>query len=88
MHPVAGPRLCVLGGAWGSKREAVVTMPSAPSEDRYTLTLTMRGEYRRKLRVAAILAKEMGLIEEDTMQDLMNLFVNLGLQYVKSESLK
>lgn len=61
---------------------------SLPPEDRYALTLNMRKKYQRTLRVAASLAKEMGMIEEDTLHELMNMFVNLGLKYLKDTSLK
>lgn len=61
---------------------------SLPSEDRYALTLNMRKKYQRTLKIAATLAKKMGMIDEDTIHELMNLFVNLGLEYIKAESLK
>lgn len=63
-------------------------MVSSFLEDRYSLTMNMRREYRQKLRVAATLAKEMGMIEEDTICQLMNLFVNLGFEYIKSGAIK
>lgn len=57
-------------------------------DDKYSITLNMSRKYRHRLRIAAILAKEMGMIEEDSIHHLMNLFVNLGLKYIKWESLK
>ena len=68
-------------------KEAPMTMHSQPTDDRYTLTLHMPRKYQRTLRLAAVLAKEMGMIEEDSITGLMNLFVNLGLEYIKREAL-
>lgn len=61
---------------------------SLPPEDRYALTLNMRKRYQKTLKVAAELAKEMGMIQEATIHELMNLFVNLGLETLKNESLR
>jgi hypothetical protein len=68
--------------------EASMTAVGISSEDDYALTLHMKRRYQRTLKVAAMLAKEAGIIEEDAITELMNLFVNLGLDYIKSESLR
>lgn len=64
-----------------------MTAHTPPTDDRYTLTLHMARKYQRTLRLAAILAKEMGMIEEDSVTGLMNLFVNLGLEYIRRQAL-
>lgn len=71
-----------------NRKEGCRTMTSLPPEDRYSLTLHMHKRYQRTLKIAAVLAKEMGIIEEATITQLMNLFVNLGLEYLRSEALK
>ncbi len=63
-------------------------MANLPAEDRYSITLHMPKRYQKKFKIASVLAKEMGMIEEDTIAGLMNLFVNFGLEYIRSESAK
>ena len=64
-----------------------MTTHTPPADDRYTLTLHMPRKYQRTLRLAAVLAKQMGMTEEDSITGLMNLFVNLGLEYIRREAL-
>ena len=61
---------------------------SIPPDERYGLTLNMRKRYQKALKTSAKLAKEMGLIEDDTLHQVMNFFVNLGLEWLKQESLR
>lgn len=65
-----------------------MTVAGMPPEDRYALTLHMRKEYRKTLKVAATLASDSGMIGENNLTELMNLFVNLGLEYVRTEALR
>jgi hypothetical protein len=59
-----------------------------PPEETYRLALNMRKKYQDSLRVATELAKEMGMIPEATIHEVMNLLLNLGFEYLKTESLR
>jgi hypothetical protein len=59
-----------------------------PPEEAYRLTLNMRKKYQDSLKVAAELACEMGMIPDHSIHEVMNLFLNLGFEYLKTESLR
>jgi len=59
-----------------------------PPEETYRLTLNMRKKHQDSLKVAAELAHEMGMIPDHSIHEVMNLFLNLGFEYLKTESLR
>ncbi len=61
---------------------------SIPPDERYGLTLNMRRRHQKTLQVSAKLAHKMGLIDAPTLHQVMNLFVNYGLEWLKQESLR
>lgn len=54
----------------------------------YRLTLSMEEKYRPLLKAAAEQAKLLSLIDEPTVHAVMNLFVNLGITYLRDEGRK
>jgi len=65
-----------------------VIVANLPPEETYRLALNMRKKHQYSLKVATELAKEMGMIPEATIHEVMNLLLNLGFEYLKTESLR
>jgi hypothetical protein len=64
-----------------------VIVANLPPEETYRLALNMR-KHQDSLKVATELAKEMGMIPEATIHEVMNLLLNLGFEYLKTEPLR
>ena len=65
-----------------------VIVANLPPEETYRLALNMRKKHQDSLKVATELAKEMGMIPDATIHEVMNLLLNLGFEYLKTESLR
>jgi hypothetical protein len=61
-----------------------VSGPAAP----YRLTLSMPEKYRPLLKTAAEQAHLLQVIDEPTVHAVMNLFITLGLTYLRDEGRK
>lgn len=59
--------------------------PGLRPEDTCKLTLNVREKYQDSLRVAAELGQKLGLIFDHSIHEVMNLFVNLGLESLKRQ---
>ena len=59
--------------------------PGLRPEDTCKLTLNVREKHQDSLRVAAELGQKFGLISDHSIHEVMNLFVNLGLESLKRQ---
>jgi hypothetical protein len=68
---------------------ATETQPETPAADVpsevYRLTVEMPEKYRKILKTAAQQAFLLKKIDEPSVHNVMNLFINLGLQYLVDE---